>query len=139
VISVSSAVETDDATLQALRSIGSTELADERGAAALFRELGAITPGLVLVGRIGDVVVAYLTATITPTVSVVHELYVRAEARGVGVGRALLTATQKIADGSGSPYLESVVLPGMRASKNFFEAHGLVAQRIVVGRTLTSP
>ena len=135
-ITVAPAIVADGAALTELRSIGSAELADERGAAGLFRELANVTPQVVFTARIDDVVVAFATATLSPTVSTLHELFVRPEARGIGVGRALVLALQQAARAAGSTSFESVVLPGMRASKNFFEAHGMVAQRIVVGRTL---
>lgn len=135
-ISVASAVEADLVAVSELRALGSAELADERGAQALFRELRTVVPQVVFTGQIDGMVVAFATATLGPTVSTVHELFVRAEARGIGVGRALVIALQRAAADVGSTSMESVVLPGMRASKNFFEAHGMVAQRIVVGRSL---
>lgn len=138
-ISVSPAVIADGASIDELRSIGAAELETERGAAALISEVISIVPDVVLVGRVGEVVIGYLSASVGPGTSIVHELYVRPETRGIGVGRALITAVVELADRAGSQSLESVVLPGMRASKNFFEAQGMVAQRIVVGRSLTRP
>ena len=68
----------------------------------------------------------------------VSELFVEPDARDVGVGAELMRAligwaTQQRCDGIGS-----TVLPGDRASKNFFESFGLVARAIAVHRALRS-
>ncbi|MBS1839138.1 MAG: GNAT family N-acetyltransferase, partial [Actinobacteria bacterium] len=96
--------------------------------------------GVVLVGCLGPVVVGYAAAHVETTarssVSVVDDLYVEPEARGVGVGSALMDALVAHATRAGCSGIESAALPGDRATKNFFEGYGLVARKITVHRSL---
>jgi hypothetical protein len=54
----------------------------------------------------------------------------------VGVGDRLIDAAAELAGGWGCAYLDSVVLPGDRETKNFFEAHGMVSRLLRVSRPL---
>ena len=63
-------------------------------------------------------------------------LYVLKEARGVGVGESLMKAVLDWAARSGAEGVDSVALPGDRATKNFFEQFGLKARAILVHRSL---
>lgn len=96
---------------------------------------------LVLAGTIDGAVVGYAMAHEEPLedggrVAVLTDVYVEPDARGVGVGAALLDAAVAWATERGCRGIDSAVLPGMRASKNFFEAAGMVARLIVVHRPL---
>jgi GNAT superfamily N-acetyltransferase len=95
---------------------------------------------LVLLGSLGEVAVGYAVASVEPRrgsdLAVVRDLYVEPEARGVGLGRDLMDqvvgwATERACGG-----IDASVLPGDRATKNFFEGFGLVARLITVHRDL---
>jgi GNAT superfamily N-acetyltransferase len=95
----------------------------------------------VLIGTYDEVVfgVAYL-ATVTTldggTFAELLELYVEPQARGVGVGDALMHAALAWARERGCDGIDASVLPGDREGKNFFERFGLVARAILVHRSL---
>ena len=63
-------------------------------------------------------------------------LYVEADARGVGVGSALLGAGVEWLRARGSRGVDVVALPGSRITKQFLESEGLVARLIVMHREL---
>lgn len=95
----------------------------------------------VLVGTIDDVPVGYavlrLEAVRTGSpLGVVDEIYVDPDARGVGVGEALMDEVLEICRRNGCRGVDARALPGDRATKNFFETFGLVARAIVVHRRL---
>jgi GNAT superfamily N-acetyltransferase len=92
---------------------------------------------LSLVGTIGPVVVGALRAVVDVDPDGVRTctitfLGVEPAARGVGVGRALLTSAREWATTQGASALDSSALPGDRSTKNFFEAHWMVARLIIV-------
>jgi GNAT superfamily N-acetyltransferase len=66
----------------------------------------------------------------------VEELVVDPDARGVGLGAALLDDAIAGATEAGADVIESTALPGQRATKNFFEAAGMKARLLVVSRSL---
>lgn len=66
----------------------------------------------------------------------IREIWVEPGARRIGLGTALLEALADLATERGCGYLDSVALPGDRATKNFFEDHAMVARAIVVQRQL---
>jgi GNAT superfamily N-acetyltransferase len=65
-----------------------------------------------------------------------HDLFVEPAARGVGVGEALLDFVIEWARTHDARGIDSLVLPGNREGKNFFERFGLVARAIHVYREL---
>jgi GNAT superfamily N-acetyltransferase len=67
---------------------------------------------------------------------VVDDIYVDPEARAVGVGEALMDHVIAWCRAQGCFGVDSLALPGDRATKNFFESFGLVARAIVVHRPL---
>ena len=94
---------------------------------------------VLLVGTIDDTVVGYGLMTLGPvsdgsTQANVEEIFVDPGARSVGVGEAILEALLTEASGRGAVAIQSVALPGDRSTKNFFEAHGMVARAIIVHR-----
>jgi GNAT superfamily N-acetyltransferase len=66
----------------------------------------------------------------------VSDLFVDPEARGVGVGEALMDDLVAWARARGCIGVDAMVLPGNRETKNFFETFGLTARAIVVHRAL---
>jgi GNAT superfamily N-acetyltransferase len=146
------ATEADLPALVALHRAATEELRVERGGEIWARQTGRSraeappfsfddTAGVVLAGTIDDVVVGYGRVVVDAfadgaELAVLTDLYVEIEAREVGVGEALLQAAMAWATERGCVGIDSVALPGMRHSKNFFEAAGLVARAIVVHRTL---
>ena len=67
-------------------------------------------------------------------VGAIVELFVSPWARELGVGEHLMAATVSWARDRGCEGIDAVALPGDRATKNFFESHGLVARAILVHR-----
>ena len=66
----------------------------------------------------------------------VEESFVDPGARSVGVGEAILEELFAAASDRRAVAIQSVALPGDRSTKNFFEAHGMVARAIIVHRWL---
>jgi ribosomal protein S18 acetylase RimI-like enzyme len=95
----------------------------------------------VLAGTIDEVVVGYAVAVIEDLhdgspLARVSDLYAEPEAREVGIGEELLNAVIAWATERRCVGVDSLVLPGNRETKNFFESFGLVARAIVVHRPL---
>ena len=72
-------------------------------------------------------------------VAVVEALYVEPEAREVGVGEVLLGRVVDWSIAEGCSGVDAPALPGMRATKNFFERAGFVARLLVMHRELVPP
>jgi GNAT superfamily N-acetyltransferase len=145
VISARVARPEDAPALDRLRDASRAETRDKRGGALFVDELDAAhdhadpsadSSIVTLVGTIGDVVVGYATVGRTGRVALVEELFCEPGARGVGVGDSLVSAASELATGWGCEYLDSLVLPGDRTTKNFFEAHGMVSRLLRVSRPL---
>ena len=95
----------------------------------------------VLVGSLDGVPVAYAVARIETLsdgdrLGVVSDLYVEPPARSVGLGELLMDDLVAWCTTEGCVGVDSLALPGDRATKNFFESFGLVARAIVVHRRL---
>ena len=96
---------------------------------------------LVLVGTLDDHVLAYALAHTEllddgRRLGVVDELLVDEPARAVGLGEALLAELERWARSAGCLGLDATALPGDRTAKNFFEAAGFTARRLVMHRPL---
>lgn len=96
---------------------------------------------LVLVGELDGSIIGYAIARIETLrdgglLTVLDDLYVEPGARSVGVGELMMNEVVAWATGRGSFGIDSIALPGNRATKNFFESFGLVARAIVVHRSL---
>ncbi|MCX7620409.1 MAG: GNAT family N-acetyltransferase [Acidimicrobiales bacterium] len=99
---------------------------------------------LVVAGTIDDQVVGYAVARVRrlpggQLVGSVDDYYVEPEARGVGVGEAILNIVVEWCVQQGCAGIDAVALPGDRATKNFFESFGMVARAIIVHRSLGAP
>jgi GNAT superfamily N-acetyltransferase len=66
----------------------------------------------------------------------VEQIYVDPGGRAVGVGEAMVGLLVDEATTRGAIGIESLALPGDRATKNFFENQGMVARAIIVHRWL---
>lgn len=66
----------------------------------------------------------------------VTDLWVHPEARGIGVGYALMREATDLAIAEGCMGIDARALPGDRSTKNFFESFGLVARAIEVHKSL---
>lgn len=90
----------------------------------------------VLVGTIDDMVVGMAVGHVDeagePALGVVDGCYVEPEARGVGVGRALLDGLMAWFAGTPCAGVDVTALPGDRRTKNFFEAAGFKARLITM-------
>ena len=148
------AIESDIAVITELATQAIAELTLQRGGpvwarmearkepleSGLRRDLNAVD-STVVVGTIDRIVVGYGTIRLAPlhdgsTLGKIDDIYVTPEARGVGVGEAMIEemldwARQRKCEG-----VDSIALPGNRQTKNFFETHGLVARAIIVHRRL---
>ncbi|MEZ5244308.1 MAG: GNAT family N-acetyltransferase [Acidimicrobiales bacterium] len=108
---------------------------------AALAELLAGDDASILVGTIDGVVVGYAVVTIQRLhdgrlIGHLTDLYVMPDARGVGVGEALMERTTDWCRDHDCVGIDSVALPGDRATKNFFETFGLVARALRVHRAL---
>jgi ribosomal protein S18 acetylase RimI-like enzyme len=96
---------------------------------------------LLVVGTIDDVVVGHGVVVVEllrsgARLGVVTDLYVEPEAREVGVGEAMADALVAHCDDRRCIGIDAPALPGHRAAKNFFEAHGFTARALVMHRRL---
>jgi len=96
---------------------------------------------LVLVGTIDDEPLGYAVARVETLtdgtlLGVTSDLFVEADARGVGVGEALMDQVVGWLRERGCVAVDAVALPGDRATKNFFEGAGLSARLLVMHRRL---
>jgi GNAT superfamily N-acetyltransferase len=96
---------------------------------------------LVLVGTFDGVVVGYglvqrETLRDGTAIAVIDGLYVEPDARGVGVGEALMEEVLAWSVAAGCRGIDGFALPGDRETKNFFERFGLTARAILVHRSL---
>jgi GNAT superfamily N-acetyltransferase len=96
----------------------------------------------VLVGLIDDTAVGFGAAHVEVLadggrLGIVDEVYVDPGARAIGVGEVVMEQLVQWCHAQGCFGVDSLALPGDRATKNFFERFGLVARAIVVHRPLT--
>jgi len=94
-------------------------------------------------GTIDGVVLGYAAVRVEhlrsgETLGVVDDLVVHTDARGVGVGEALIKKVIAWCDSRGCVGIDSIALPGNRATKNFFETFGFKARLLTVHRSLRS-
>ena len=138
----------------ALVEQATVEIEPHRGGAVWARREARVRPAadglhqalideaqLLVVGTIDDSVVGYAVTHREELhdetlLAVVDDIYVLPDARGVGVGEAMLDLCLEWATSGGCIGLDSLALPGDRQTKNFFESFGLVARAIIVHRRL---
>lgn len=96
---------------------------------------------LVLVGSgdntfLGYCVLEFRALRSGELLAIVTDLWVHPEARGIGVGHALMRQATDAATQRECIGIDARALPGDRATKNFFESFGLVARAIEVHKAL---
>jgi ribosomal protein S18 acetylase RimI-like enzyme len=101
----------------------------------------ALDSALVLAGTIDDIVMGYLVVRTEPlrdgtTIGRVTDVFVEPGARDVGIGELLVDRAIAWCHGQGCRGIDAIVLPGNRATKNFFETMGFTARAITVHRAL---
>ncbi len=116
-----------------------TDGLDERIDLSLFHALEQDDSWL-LVGEIDEVVVGFVWITVGAMLKRaqgsrmgrIRLIYTEPEARGVGVGHAMLeTALERFRE-LGIQHFDAPVGPGQRAAKNFFEGHNFAARSIIM-------
>ena len=91
----------------------------------------------VLVGTIDDAPVGYAAAHTEVLrdgmrLGVISDIYVEPEARGVGVGEALMDTLLEWFDTQRCDGIDAIALPGDRETKNFFEGAGFSARLLLM-------
>lgn len=108
---------------------------DLRHAAAVDRDDETL-----VVGCIDDTVVGYAAAALSDTregrLCMIEELVVHPDAQAIGVGSAILETVRTWAIDNDCLAIESQVLPGNRAAKNFFERVGMKTRKMRVSADL---
>ena len=97
---------------------------------------------IVVIGEIDDVPLGFLLAVeeslLDPMadrrIGVVQLIFTAEEARGVGVGAAMLDVAMAHLSDRGIDLYDARVSPGHRMAKNFFESHGFKARSITMHR-----
>lgn len=69
----------------------------------------------------------------------ISHVFVEQAAREIGLGDALVVHALKYLQSKNASWIGAQAQPGDRALKNLFERHGLVAQTILVGKSLSDP
>lgn len=105
----------------------------EEGLRAALEEVDRIA----VVGTVDEVTVAMATGRLEKlrdgrTLGVLDDLYVHPDARGIGVGEAMMNELLEWFSSCGCCGVDAVALPGMRATKNFFEECGFTARLLVM-------
>ena len=96
-----------------------------------------------IVGEIDGTTVGFLVAIEEPlleprsarVIGVVRLVFTDYEARGVGVGAAMLDGVMERLAGRGIDLFDARVSPGHRLAKNFFESNGFKARSITMHRS----
>ncbi len=97
----------------------------------------------VVVGTIDGTILGYATGRTEAlrdgrTLGVIDDLYVEEEARGVGVGEAMMELLLEWFREQRCAGVDSMALPGARATKNFFEESGFTARLLVMHHRMSS-
>ncbi len=138
--------ELDSEILELLESEGRSSMDEFRGGSRLAKEIVAVAPNWlaalnnnsvgIFVAGIDQTVMGYLLARLSTTVigetATIEQVFVTKDARNLGVGDALISATVDWAKGLKIVALDALALPGDRETKNLYERAGLVARLITV-------
>jgi len=151
---VRQATEDDLPRLAELARAGIAELEPTKGGAVwaaregraepLEQDLGAALrdPATrVVLGTIDDVPIGYAVVRVErlrngSCLGVIDDIYVEDEARGVGVGEAMMADLVAWCTERGCVGIDAMALPGHRQTKNFFEESGFTARKLVMHHVL---
>lgn len=103
------------------------EIFDDHDSLLIIGELEAVALGFVWVRIEG-----LLPQAEGSEVGVIRFIHTDLEARGVGIGAAMMSLTLNHLRERGISRFDARVSPGHRNAKNFFEAHGFKARLIVM-------
>lgn len=93
---------------------------------------GGLWAGTVAESVVGYAVVAREELRDGSILGRIEAIYVEPEARGVGLGAALMQSVLAWADETGCGGIDAWALPGDRHTKNFFEANAFSARLLVM-------
>ncbi len=132
--------------LEALWGRAQTWARAQRGGQELLDDLAGVrSPGqgeaplhTDQVALLGSTPAGFLRASWEPATrrARLDSLFVVPELRGIGIGHELFSHAVRELRRLGCEGLDAVALPGDRATKNFFEAHGMVTRALVVNTRL---
>lgn len=144
------AIETDVTRLAELVGVAVAELEILRGGAVWAareapakpyeqRFRAALADGAVqlLTGTLDGVVVGYSVCRVETLdngsrLGIIDDIFVEQQARGVGVGDALMAQILDWLGRQNCVGVDAMALPGDRLTKNFFEANGFTARKLVM-------
>ena len=129
------ATESDATIIERHRSLSHDESQQYRGTPAQVSQL----PTVSYVAIVGETVFGSLSVSEEASRATITHVYVESEAREIGIGDSLISYAMKDLAARSVSYLAASAQPGDRSLKNLFERHGLVAQTILVGRSLNDP
>lgn len=101
-----------------------------------------VTPSgepITLIAGVGSTAFGSLSASSHDGKYTIRHVFVVPEAREIGIGDTLVTELLRIGRTKNIRWVGATAQPGDRAMKNLYERHGLVAQTIVVGKSLSDP
>jgi len=107
-----------------------TSLLHEETATTILGEIDGVTVGFLM--AIEEPLLEPLSARY---IGVVQLIFTDHEARGVGVGAAMLDAVMERLADRGIALFDARVSPGHRLAKNFFESNGFKARSITMHRS----
>lgn len=123
----------DNETVARHRQLSAEEAAKFRGSLhSAFR----YQPSVIVVAGYGTTVMGSASVAVSNADAFITHLYVEESAREVGIGDALITYMIALLRSYKVSQVKAQALPGDRATKNLFERHGLIAETIIVGKSL---
>jgi ribosomal protein S18 acetylase RimI-like enzyme len=96
---------------------------------------------LVLVGTVDGVTLGYAVVRVQhlsdgSRLGVIDDIFVEIEARGIGLGEAMMTDLVAWSVERRCVGMDAMALPGHRQTKNFFEESGFTARKLVMHHVL---
>lgn len=127
----------DSRAIDAHRELSQREARDYRGR---VQEVAPSSRTVCFVAGVGTTVFGSIELSQNSTDSwAITHVFVEKDAREIGIGDALVQYAMAFLQDEKATWIAGQAQPGDRALKNLFERHGLVAQTILVGRSLNDP